>query len=95
MTSIAWSQMSLYEVPGGGHVWGREFQILPAGTMAAAAGMLHGLIGVDAKPLGGGKAEVRPGSPVKLYGTRGTETALLQPYQDELCEAFSGKTAPT
>lgn len=95
MSSIAWGEMHIYEIPDGGHIWGREFQILPAGTMAAAAAMLHGLIGVDAKPLGGGKAEVQPGSPVKLYGTRGTETALLQPYQNELCEAFSAKTAPT
>lgn len=94
MTSIAWGQMSLYEVPGGGHVWGREFQILPAGTMAQATGMLHGLIGADARPLDGGRAEVRTGSPVKLYGCRGTETGDLMAYQNELCEAFSGKTAP-
>lgn len=93
MTSVAWGEMHLYEIPGG-HLWGREFQVLPAGTMARADGVLHGLIGVDARPVGGGKAEVKPSSPVKLYGCRGTETALLQSYQDDLCTAFNGMMAP-
>lgn len=91
MSSVAWGEVRLYELTSGGYVWGREFQILPAGTMAAAAGVLHGLIGVDAKAKtkGGEGWEVRMGSPVQIYGTRSTETALLRPYQDELSELMA------
>jgi hypothetical protein len=94
MSSTAWGDLHLYELPGGAHLWGREFQVLPSGSMSQAGGVLHGLIGVDAKPLGGGKAQVNPGAPLICYGTRGTETALLEPYQDELCESFNAKMAP-
>jgi hypothetical protein len=51
MHVLAWGDRNLYQLPDGGHLWGREFQVLPSGSMFGAGGILNGLIGVDARPL--------------------------------------------
>lgn len=90
-TSLAWGGLNLYELPDGGHLWGREFQILPSGSMFGAEQALDGLIGCDAEPVGSSHCEIRQGSPLKIYGIRGTDTGLLSPYSDELAREFNAK----
>lgn len=86
---LAWGELQLFQVPTGGHVWGREFQILPSGTMGRAGEVLHGLIGMKARLISATKAEVERGSPLLIYGTRGTDTGALSRFQDELADGFS------
>lgn len=86
---LAWGELQLFQMPAGGHVWGREFQILTSGTMARSGEVLHGLIGMEARLLSASKAQVEPGSPLLIYGTRGTDTGALSRFQDELADGFS------
>lgn len=90
---LAWGELQLFQVPAGGHVWGREFQILPSGTMGNTSGVLHGLIGIEARPIDATRAEVQPGSPLLIYGTRGTDTGALRRFQDELADGFNAQAA--
>ena len=89
MHVLAWGDRNLYQLPDGGHLWGREFQVLPSGSMFGAGGILNGLIGVDARPLDEGHCEIRNGSRLMVYGVRGTDTGELEPYHDDLAEAFN------
>lgn len=94
VTATAWGGLNLYALPDGGHLWGREFQVLPTGSMLGGAKVLDGLIGCDAQPVDGGHCEIRQGSPLKIYGIRGTETCDLSPYSDELAEQFNAQHSP-
>lgn len=87
--AIAWSKANLYDLQDGSHLWGREFQILPSGTMLGAAGVMDGLIGCAAKPISQYKCEIRNGATLLAYGIRQTDTEDLKPYLDELCELFN------
>lgn len=89
--TVAWGNASVYELPDGGHIWGREFQILPSGTMAGAAGVLHGLIGLPAEMVGRKRCQVRSDGRLLIYGTRGTDTGCLRGYQDELADGFNAQ----
>lgn len=91
--AAAWGDLNLYELPAGGYLWGREFQILPSGSMFGAAQVLHGLIGVIAEPIGGKRCCYRPGEPLRIYGVRGTDPAELDGYQDELAAEFNEQQA--
>jgi hypothetical protein len=91
LTAMAWGELNLYELPSEGHLWGREVQLLPSGSMFGAEGVLHGLVGVAAKPLGRGKCEIDPSASLVIYGIRGTEPDQLRPYQDELAEEFNAQ----
>lgn len=88
-SSIAWGEANLYQLPDGTHLWGREFQVLPSGSMFGAAAVLDGLIGCDATPLDNDQCEIRNGAILVVYGIRQTETDELAPYQLELAEAFN------
>jgi hypothetical protein len=91
--SLAWGALNVYQLPNGGHIWGREFQILPSGTMANAAGVLHGLIGLEAEMVDQRRCQVQPDKPLLIYGTRGTDTGVLRAYQDELADGFNAQAA--
>lgn len=88
-TAMAWGDLNLYELPDGGHLWGREVQVLPSGSMLGARGVIHGLVGITAEPVDGSRCQVWPSSPLLIYGVRGSTPDQLRPYQDELAEAFS------
>lgn len=86
---LAWGEQSLYHLPGPpGHVFGREFQLLPAGTMFAAGALLSGVIGVAAEPAHHGHCFIREGTPLLIIGARGTETRELEGYQHDIVEAY-------
>lgn len=86
--TLAWGEQSLYRLPGDRHVFGREFELLPAGTMFAAGSLLSGVIGVDAEPADLGHCFIREGVPLLIIGARGTETRELEGYQDDIVEAY-------
>lgn len=86
---IAWGEQSLYQLPRDpGHVFGREFELLPAGTMFAAGSVLGGVIGVAAEPEGRRRCFIREGSRLLIIGARGTETRELKGYQDDIVEGY-------
>lgn len=95
MHVLAWGEANVYRLPTGKHLWGREFQILPSGTMFAAADVLDGLVGCDARPLDEKHCEIRNGAKLICYGIRGTETSELEPYQEELAAAFNALQGAT
>ena len=85
---LAWSGINLYEMPDGAYVWGREFELLPAGTMFTAGAALHGLVGYDAEPYEDQTALIDSEGPLLIFGTRGTLTKELAGYQEDLLEGF-------
>lgn len=86
--TLAWGEQSLYRLPNDRHVFGREFELLPAGTMFAANVILSGVIGVDAEPADPGHCFIREGVPLLIIGARGTETRELEGYQHDIVEAY-------
>jgi hypothetical protein len=47
-TSIAWGELQVFQFSDGVHIYGREFQVLPSGTMFGAQQILAGVIGFTA-----------------------------------------------
>ena len=86
--SLAWGELNLYGLDDGSHLYGREFELLPAGTMFAAGSILHGLIGVEAEPLDGNRCQIRDGALMLVYGLAPTSTEELDGYRDDLVEGF-------
>lgn len=89
--TLAWGAVNLYKLPSGRHLWGREFDLLPAGTMFAAGAILHGLIGVEAEPIDGKKCSIVQGAPLLLYGMGSTDTRELDAYHNDVIEGFRVK----
>ena len=80
---LAWGPEGAYDVPTiDGHVYGREFELLPAGTMFAARSMLSGVIGVDVS-----------GSRLVITGFRTTTGRELEGYTDDIVEAYRQRQA--
>lgn len=91
---LAWGAQSLYRLPGPpGHVLGREFELLPAGTMHAAGALLSGVIGVEAEPSGEEHCFIREGTPLLIIGARGTSTRELEGYTEDIVEAYRQRQA--
>ena len=90
---LAWSGTNLYWLPDGEYIWGREFELLPAGTMFTANVTLHGIVGLSAEPKDDHTCLIASDGPLLIYGTRGTETEELDSYHDDLAEGFRIKQA--
>lgn len=86
--TLAWGKPHLFSLPDGSHLYGREFDLLPSGTMFAASVILHGLVGVPAKVGSDNVAKVSRDARLCVYGIRGTDPAELSLYQDEVLEAY-------
>ena len=86
--TLAWGETNLYKLPEAGHLWGREFELLPAGTMFAAGSILYGLIGIEAKPLDGGRCQIKVGALLVIYGLGKTDTDELNVYRDDVINSF-------
>jgi hypothetical protein len=86
--TIAWGDTNLYKLPDASHLWGREFELLPSGTMFAAKSILHGLIGIEAKPLAGDRCQIRNGALLVIYGLGETEINELESYRDDVIAGF-------
>lgn len=91
---LAWGKQCLYRLPSPSvHVFGREFELLPAGTMFAAGSLLNGVIGVAAQPAGENHCYIEEGAPLLIIGARGTETRNLKGYQDDIVDAYRQRQA--
>jgi hypothetical protein len=94
MNAIAWGVPDLYELPDDRRLWGREFQLLPGGSMLRAGEVLHGLIGTELLPCGWGRRRGLPRPeqvPVLLCGIGLTDTDDLLPYRDELIAGMESR----
>lgn len=85
---MAFGKAHLFGLPDGSHVYGREFELLPAGTMFAASVILHGLVGVQAQLDSDNVARVAHDAEVEIYGIRDTDPDELKLYQSDIREAF-------
>lgn len=88
---FAWGAPSLFEVNHAGHVWGSQFQLLPGGSMANAACILSGIIGVEAaEDCSGAEPVYRavPDDALMIYAMPGTEPSELKPYMNEIDAAY-------
>lgn len=98
MICIAWGEPEAFQVEGlddadatataDSVLWGREFDLLPTGTMANAHLMLHGLLAVRARKISGLQIEITDDR-VLMVGTRGTNTDDLIEHQEVLLDLFS------
>lgn len=85
---MAWGDLVLFGFPDGSHVYGREFELLPAGTMFAASVILHGIIGASAV-IGKDKiARIPHDAVLKIYPVRETDPEELRLYEDDINEGY-------
>lgn len=80
--TLAWGPEGAYDVPTLGRVCGREFELLPAGTMFAAQSILSGVIGVT-----------ESGERLVITGFRNTTGRELEGYQNDIVEAYRQRQA--
>jgi hypothetical protein len=90
-TSVAWSDLQVFQFSDGANIYGREFQILPSGSMFGARDVMAGVIGYTADKAAPGQWSVATGDPLMVYGIRGTDPAHLMPYYSELMDLFKAK----
>lgn len=86
--SLAWGEPHVFGLPDGTYLYGREFDLLPTGTMFSAAVILHGIAGVEATMGNDNVARVATDAELELYSSRGTEPEELEPYEDEVIESY-------
>lgn len=86
--TLAWGKAHLFQLPDGSHIYGREFELLPAGTMFAAGVILHGIIGATATIGADNIARVPSDAELVIYPIRNTEQAELQLHEAEITEGF-------
>jgi hypothetical protein len=86
--SLAWGKCHLFGLPDGSHVYGREFELLPAGTMFAAAVIMHGIIGATAVVGKDSIARIPHDAKLRILPTRNTDAAELSIYADDISEAY-------
>lgn len=86
--TLAWGKPHLFQLPDGEHLYGMEFELLPAGTMFVAGMIMHGLCGVPATVDGDSIARVAADAAPEVYAVRGTDSAALSLYEQEVMEGF-------
>ena len=86
--SLAWGELHLFQLPDNSHLYGREFELLPAGTMLAASVRLNGLAGVVAEVGDDNIARIDTDAELVVYPTRGTEGRSLELYETDILEGF-------
>lgn len=92
--TLAWGEELLYRLPGSRQcIFGREFELLPAGTMLAAGALLHGVIGARAKPTRNGSHQIDEDAELLIVGTRTTSTRELEGYVDDIAEGYQLRQA--
>lgn len=78
----------VFGLPSGLHIWGRQFELLPGGTMFSAASILTGVIGVEAQPLRDQQYKISQDARVLICGTEQTNTRELEVYKDDIAESY-------
>lgn len=86
--TLAWGKLHLFLLPDGSHLYGREFELLPGGTMLAAGVILHGLAGVEAMVGSDNVARIDADAITEVHPVRGTCPEELEGYLDDVIEGF-------
>lgn len=86
--SLAWGEPNVFGFPDGTYIYGREFDLLPTGTMFSANMVLHGLAGVAATVTSDNVAKVAEGAELELYSVRGTDPEELLCYEEQVMESY-------
>jgi hypothetical protein len=86
--TLAWGPINLYKLPNGKYLWGCEFELLPAGTMFAAAVILRGVAGLDARPLDDNRCVIASDANVKVYAMGDTTNQEMQGYVEDVRDGF-------
>ena len=86
--TLAFGEPHVFGLPDGTHLYGREFELLPAGTMFAASVILHGLGGVPAEVGSDNVARVPQHAQLRIFGIRETDLQELSLYEAEVIEAY-------
>ena len=86
--SLAWGELHLFQLPDNSHLYGREFELLPAGTMLAASVRLNGLAGVPAVVGDDSIARIESDAITVVHPTRGTDGHALELYEADIVEGF-------
>lgn len=86
--TLAWSEAQLFELPDATHLFGREFDLLPGGSMFAAHVILHGIVGVQAVLGCDDVARVAHDAPLVIYGIRGTVPEELATYETDILDGY-------
>lgn len=90
--TLAWGKPHLFSMPDGSHLYGREFDLLPSGTMFAAAVILHGVVGVPATVDQRNVARVARDAQLATYAIRGTDPNELSMYEPDVLEQYRLKS---
>lgn len=85
---MAWGKVHLFRLPDDSHLYGREFELLPAGTMFAAGVILHGIIGAPAQVGDDNVARIAHDAVLVIYPVRDTDPAELELHRAEITESF-------
>ena len=86
--TLAWGELHLFGFPDGSHVYGREFELLPAGTMFAAGEILHGIIGANAAVGKDKIARIPQDATLRIYPIRETDPDELSLYESDISEGY-------
>jgi hypothetical protein len=85
--TIAWGPLDSFDIGERMVVQGRRFDLLPAGTMFKASGMLHGVMGLPLRQVTTTKLEVM-GASFALVGWAGTPRESLLPFAEQILAAY-------
>lgn len=85
--TIAWGALDTFDIGDQMVVQGRRFDLLPAGTMLQASGVLHGVMGLPLRQIGPAKFEVL-GASFALVGWAGTPRESLLPFAEQILAAY-------
>jgi len=87
--AISWDLERVFPLKGRRRlgIMGRAFDLLPGGTMFSAACIHRGIVGVTVKIISSTKAEIVNFEPI-IIARADTTAEDLEPWQDELLEAF-------
>jgi hypothetical protein len=86
--TLAWGKYHLFGLPDGSYVYGREFELLPAGTMFAAGVILHGIIGAEAVIGSDSIARIPRDAQMQIMAIRDTDSDELQIYCEDIKEGY-------
>lgn len=86
--TLAWGASTLFQLPDGQHLYSREFELLPSGTMLAANVILHGLAGVEATIGSDNLARVAADARPVVYAIRTTSSEGLEAYVNDVLESY-------
>jgi len=86
--TMAWGKTCLFSLPDGSHVYGREFELLPAGTMFAASVILHDIIGATAVIGADDIARIPSDAMLVIHPIRNTDPEELRLYEADISDGY-------